>query len=83
MPDWPLKGSRSEEVFVFCREWENNSRCGRRATGLIWGKLFAKEALGPRCDDHFEKWVGRSVADAQMHGWAIFDLRNLTREVKR
>ena len=68
-----------------CREWvdEIANKCNRPAVVILWGKLFPAEALGPRCPEHAEKHLGRYYVDAIREHWAIFDLRNLTRETDR
>lgn len=58
-----------------CREWqdETNDRCNVPAEFVLWGKLFPKEALGPRCYDHAAMHAGhRALGDP---AWAILDLR--------
>lgn len=71
------------EVREACREWltAKNRYCHATAEVILWGKLFPIEALGPRCYDHATKHVHHSdLFDPQR---AIFDLRNLRRDVGR
>lgn len=72
----------STEVRETCREWPADAldRCNEPAEVILWGKLFPREALGPRCRFHAEKYFGgMSMIDALRQNWAIFDLRNLRR----
>jgi hypothetical protein len=52
-----------KEIVETCREevGEFGERCNERAEFLLWGKLFPKEALGPRCYDHAVKWTHHSM----------------------
>jgi hypothetical protein len=71
------------EVIQTCREeveLEDGGRCGARAEFLLWGKLFPKEALGPRCYDHAVKWTHHSLP-TKVDQWAVLDLRGLRRVV--
>jgi hypothetical protein len=64
----------------WCREWieEKVNYCHEPATVIIWGRLFPKEALGPRCDDHAAQRIGHDYY-SDLSKWAVFDLRNLKR----
>lgn len=45
-----------------------------RAEFILWGKLFAPEAFGPKCYDHAAEhigWAGMSMIDQ----YAVYDLR--------
>ena len=42
---------------------------------IVWGKLFPKEALGPRCVFHFGEETGYSVFDMSLGQTAVYDLR--------
>ena len=79
MPEWPIIDLSDDEILETCREWLPNKRCARTAVAIIWGDKFLPEALGPKCEEHFEYHVGRSIHDPQIHQWAIFDLRKLRR----
>lgn len=59
-----------------CREeMPNGDKCWAPAEFVIWGKLSAPQALGPRCYTHASKHVGdRALGDP---AWAIVDLRPL------
>lgn len=62
-----------------CREWIESprfDRCGEKAVGIIWGKLFPPEALGPRCADHVALHCnGRGMNELMAAAYAIYDLR--------
>lgn len=68
-----------------CREWVERKadRCNELATVIIWGKLFASEALGPRCDGHAYKHIGHDYYTDRLSMWAVFDLRDLERRTER
>lgn len=73
---------QTTEVRETCREWsgEMSDRCNQLAEVILWGKLFPKDALGPRCRYHAESHLqGRSLPDVLREGWAVFDLHNLRR----
>lgn len=42
---------------------------------IVWGKLFPPEAMGPRCLTHYYAETNARRVD----GYAVFDLRGLTR----
>jgi hypothetical protein len=46
----------------FCRHIVNDEQdhCGKPAEFIVWGKLFPKEALGPRCYDHMADQLGHT-----------------------
>lgn len=59
------------------REFPERSyeRCGKPAEFIVWGKLFPKEALGPRCRDCLEDQCGhRAPGDPS---YAIYHLPEL------
>lgn len=64
-------------VIEWCRECRDEAAWlapGREADFILWGKLFPPEALGPRCYDHAEKWIGRADM-LQIEMCAVYDLR--------
>lgn len=52
--------------------------CGNPAEFILWGKLFPKEALGPRCYDHAMEYVGEQALAMA----AVVDLRPLLRALQ-
>jgi hypothetical protein len=44
---------------------------------IVWGKMFSKEQLGPRCTAHLVEQHGWQVYD-RVDQYAIFDLRTVT-----
>jgi hypothetical protein len=64
-------------VTEWCRhDKRNGDRCNRPAIVIVWGKLAARNELGPRCRDHLPKWLNLGRVDQ----YAVFDLRGLTRQ---
>ncbi len=70
-----------------CREWMGSepnhfgqrfNNCYAPAEFVIWGKLFPREALGPRCYDHAAKHIGHDALIPNS-GYAVMDLRPLRR----
>lgn len=62
------------EVLACRREFPERSyeRCGKPAKYIVWGKLFPKEALGPRCRDCLEDQCGHRGPTDPIY--AIYDL---------
>lgn len=63
-----------------CREWVEKKwdRCNEPAVAILWGKLFPKDALGPRCEEHtVNHCSGRDLYEVldSPYGWAVYDLR--------
>jgi hypothetical protein len=61
-------------VSEWCRTCLNDE-VSTPADLIVWGKLFNKEALGPRCIRHFGEETGYSVYDFSVGQSAVFDLR--------
>lgn len=75
MSPQPSKGA--VEALGCRREFPERSyeRCGKPAEYIVWGKLFPKEALGPRCRDCLVDQCGhRAPVDSS---YAIYKLPNL------
>ena len=64
-PSVPIEG---------CREWVDTDRCPARAEFILWGKLFKREALGPRCYEHAAQHIGHGSM-SRLDQWAVYDLR--------
>lgn len=50
-----------------CRECRDNLPCGSalpETDFLLWGKLFPREAFGPKCALHATKWFDLSRVDS-------------------
>jgi hypothetical protein len=64
-----------------CRDEIERSHGFRHSIGIpkadviVWGKLFPKENLGPRCLLHYTT----ENPNAKIEGYAVFDLRGLQR----
>lgn len=67
------------QLITTCREeLGDGERCPELAEFVLWGKMFDREALGPRCHDHacdHTSWTMPSRADQ----WAVVDLRPIVR----
>ena len=63
-------------VQEWCREdLPNGERCNKPAEFILWGKLFPKEGLGPRCYDHAAKHAGhRALSPSTVEQYAIYVL---------
>ena len=62
-------------LLTSCRErGANERRCGAPADFILWGKMFARDALGPRCHDHAVAHAGLRMPSSVDH-WAVIDLR--------
>jgi hypothetical protein len=73
MPTNPQQGQ--EETKLGCRCWVGNDNCGKPARYIIWGKLFDKDKLGPRCEDCAVDQVGwQALRDPS---YAIYKLPDL------
>jgi hypothetical protein len=70
-----------DNVVEFCRDCRDEAPIGAPATPadfLIWGKMFAPEALGPKCYAHAQQHLG-SGAMGRLDQYAVLDLRGLRR----
>jgi len=59
------RGAGESGSLLACRrEFPERSyeRCGKPATHIVWGKLFDKDALGPRCEDCLVEQLGWRLA---------------------
>lgn len=65
-------------MLEFCRRCRDTHERHREAEVIVWGKLFPDETLGPRCLDCLAEQLP-SVSIPQLDGYAIFDLRDITR----
>jgi hypothetical protein len=54
----------------YCRQCRDEGRT-TVADFILWGALFARAAVGPRCYDHTAEWVDMARIDQ----WAVYDLR--------
>lgn len=70
--DQPLEWCRE------CRDTQPYGAPGVPAEFILWGKLFAPEAFGPKCYRHALKHIGHGGV-SQIDQWAVFDLRPLQR----
>jgi hypothetical protein len=76
-----------EQPLEHCREWglppdaEAGAfeLCHKPARLIFWGKLFPKEALGPRCEFHALRHLP-DLTDKTLLQWAVFDLKGLARK---
>jgi hypothetical protein len=67
-----------------CREElgaPTHDKCWKPTEYVIWGKLAANEALGPRCYMHAQKHVGHHAL-ASRANYALINLRDLARELE-
>lgn len=58
----------------YCRECRDELPYGSKlpvAEFILWGKLFPREAFGPKCYDHAVKYFPVERIDQ----WAVYDLR--------
>jgi hypothetical protein len=71
-----LEGQRDKALNLLaetCRECRDNDVTAP-ADFILWGKLLAPEALGPKCTDHATKHLGFSAIH-RIDQYAVFDLR--------
>jgi hypothetical protein len=73
-----------EQPLERCREWQVTpddaaSICNKPARLIFWGKLFPKDALGPRCED-CSRYHLPDLTDKTLLQWAVFDLKGLARK---
>lgn len=68
-----------------CREWieEKSDRCNAEAVFILWGKLFPKDAMGPRCWDHASKWLNGHTSQRDIDQTAVYDLRPVYEMIDR
>jgi len=80
-PDGCLKDATRNRVPEWCREdLPNGERCDNPAEFILWGRLFSKEGLGPRCYDHAAKHAGhRALSPGAVGQYAIYVLPHATR----
>jgi hypothetical protein len=74
------RAAKANSVSEFCRTC-NDAGISIPADLIVWGKLFPKEALGPRCVQHFWKQTGYPVSDLTVGQSAVYDLRVARAEV--
>lgn len=69
-------------LFTVCREWPEGevNPCNAPAEFVLWGKLFPREALGPRCYDHAVTHTHWDMP-SRVSQWAVIDLRPVRRHV--
>jgi len=79
-PATPGPATRNR-VPEWCREdLPNGERCDNPAEFILWGRLFSKEGLGPRCYDHAAKHAGhRALSPGAVGQYAIYVLPHATR----
>lgn len=74
MPDSAFKTTCRRDL----GEEHNHQRCGKPAQYIVWGKLFPKEALGPRCYECAAEQVGHhGLVPGNPQGYAIHHLYEL------
>ena len=76
-----MSSTRTVPVREGCRQWlpDKADNCWAPAAFIVWGKLFDRDELGPRCADHMPERI-RDVPAGVTAQWAVFDLRGVWRQ---